>query len=324
MESTAASTDRANSAVQRIKSSTAALGNVSQTATKKVDKTTAAIEKENEALEETDAAAATAVLSNLSVAMSHQSMVKTTSTGVITMDEALQNNLKGWEDYASKLTSIMATISTKQTQFWSKMSSAATSAANGIKNSFNSLPTHLSNAFSRAWQAIVSALTSDNGLKAFESGLEDVFKDSINGLIVGLNKVFDKVETQLNQTLTTLKRLSVNGSKPFAGLQMVSLPEIPKLAKGSVIPGGHEFLAVLGDQKRGQTNIEAPLDTIVEAMEISLQRNGSGNATAIASAVRAALAGMAVTFDGERVGRVVAAQIDANRRADGKFAYDLA
>lgn len=323
MDNAASSADRASSAVNRVKANTAALANVQQTATKKTEKTTNAIEDENEALKETDKAAATAVLSNLSVALSHQNMVKTTSTGVITMDEALQNNLKGWEEYASKLTSIMATISTKQTQFWAKMSSAATSAANGIKNSFNSLPTHLSNAFSRAWQAIVSALTSDNGLKAFENGLEDVFKDSINELIVGLNKVFDKVETQLNQTLTTLKRLSVNGSKPFAGLQMVSLPEIPKLAQGAVIPANKEFLAILGDQKHG-TNIEAPLDTIVEAMEISLQRNGSGNATAIASAVRAALMGMSVTFDGERVGRVVAAQIDANRRADGKFAYDLA
>ena len=35
-------------------------------------------------------------------------------------------------------------------------------------------------------------------------------------------------------------------------------------------------MAVLGDQKHG-TNIEAPLDTIVEAMNIALQQNGGGN-----------------------------------------------
>lgn len=40
---------------------------------------------------------------------------------------------------------------------------------------------------------------------------------------------------------------------------------IPALATGAVIPGGSPFLAKLGDQRRGQTNIEAPLDTIVEA-----------------------------------------------------------
>jgi hypothetical protein len=324
MGSTATNSDKAADAMHRVKAGTAALATSNKKTTTSVEKTTAAIEEENEVLEETDKSAATAILSNLSVAMSHENMVKTTSTGVITLDEALQNNLHGWQEYANKLTGIMNGISSKQTQFWSKMSNAATSAANTVKASFNTLPTHLSNAFTRAWQAIVSALTSDTGLKQFENGLEDVFKNSINELINGLNKVFDKLETQLNTTITTLKRTSVGGAKPFAGMQLVNLPAIPKLAKGSVIPGGHEFIALLGDQRPGQTNIEAPLDTIVEAMEISLQRNGSGNATAIASAVRAALAGMAVTFDGERVGRVVAAQIDANRRADGKFAYDLA
>jgi hypothetical protein len=250
-------------------------------------------------------------------------MVKTTSTGVITLDEALQNNLHGWQEYDNRLTGIMNGISSKQTQFWSKMSNAATSAANTVKASFNTLPTHLSNAFTRAWQAIEKVFASGSGLKSFETGLEDVFRKSINELIAGLNKVFDRVETQLNTTITTLKRTNVGGAKPFAGMQLVNLPPIPKLAKGAVIPANNEFLAILGDQKHG-TNIEAPLDTIVDAMEIALQRNGSSSPEAIASAVRAGLAGMAVTFDGERVGRVVAAQIDANRRADGKFAYDLA
>lgn len=49
---------------------------------------------------------------------------------------------------------------------------------------------------------------------------------------------------------------------------------IPQLAKGGVIPPNKEFLAVLGDQKHG-TNIEAPLDTIVQAMQIALASNSN-------------------------------------------------
>lgn len=41
---------------------------------------------------------------------------------------------------------------------------------------------------------------------------------------------------------------------------------IPRLATGTVIPPNREFLAVLGDQKHG-TNIEAPLDTLMQANE---------------------------------------------------------
>lgn len=49
--------------------------------------------------------------------------------------------------------------------------------------------------------------------------------------------------------------------------------EIAALASGAVIPPNREFLALLGDQTSG-TNIEAPLDTIVEAMQIALNNSG--------------------------------------------------
>ena len=37
---------------------------------------------------------------------------------------------------------------------------------------------------------------------------------------------------------------------------------VPKLANGAVIPGGKAFAAILGDQPRGKTNLEAPEDLI--------------------------------------------------------------
>lgn len=42
---------------------------------------------------------------------------------------------------------------------------------------------------------------------------------------------------------------------------------VPKLASGSVLNGGNPFLAWVNDQPKGQTNIEAPLDTIVQAFK---------------------------------------------------------
>ena len=50
---------------------------------------------------------------------------------------------------------------------------------------------------------------------------------------------------------------------------------MPQLAKGAVIPANKPFLAMLGDQKSG-TNIETPLDTMVEAFNIALSNNQSG------------------------------------------------
>jgi len=50
----------------------------------------------------------------------------------------------------------------------------------------------------------------------------------------------------------------------------VSLPPIPCLAKGAVLPANKPFLAVLGDQRHG-TNIEAPLSTIQEAVDAVME-----------------------------------------------------
>ncbi|WP_440285122.1 hypothetical protein [Eshraghiella crossota] len=57
---------------------------------------------------------------------------------------------------------------------------------------------------------------------------------------------------------------STLGNLVSLGLSPVS--RVPMLANGAVIPPNRQFLAMLGDQKHG-TNIEAPLDTIVEAVE---------------------------------------------------------
>lgn len=48
---------------------------------------------------------------------------------------------------------------------------------------------------------------------------------------------------------------------------------VPGLAQGSVLKGGDPFLAYLNDQPRGQTNVEAPLSTIVDAFKQALSES---------------------------------------------------
>ena len=56
------------------------------------------------------------------------------------------------------------------------------------------------------------------------------------------------------------------GGKEFGfHLGQVSLPQIPYLAQGAVLPANKPFLAMVGDQTHG-TNVEAPLATIQEAV----------------------------------------------------------
>lgn len=74
------------------------------------------------------------------------------------------------------------------------------------------------------------------------------------------------------------------GGNSYAAAYSLPMQDIPHLARGAVIPPNREFMAVLGDQRSG-TNIEAPLDTMVQAFKIAGRQlgmgGGSGNTTLV-------------------------------------------
>ena len=93
----------------------------------------------------------------------------------------------------------------------------------------------------------------------------------------------------------------------FPKIPYVPKLDIPALAQGAVIPPNKEFLAILGDQTSG-TNIEAPLQTIVDAFNIALQNNpnaGRGSTEVV------------LAIDGREFGRAVVAQGNRENRRIG-------
>ena len=119
-------------------------------------------------------------------------------------------------------------------------------------------------------------------VKSIKSGI----KKPLNAIIGFLNTLIDGFISAVNFVIDALNNLSFDvpdwvpgiGGETF-GFDIKRLDaesyQIPKLAQGAVIPANNEFLAVLGDQKRG-TNIEAPLDTIKQALAEVLAEMGSG------------------------------------------------
>jgi hypothetical protein len=103
------------------------------------------------------------------------------------------------------------------------------------------------------------------GFEAAINGIISMFEMMINWIVDGLNKISFDIPDWLGGGTFGI-------NLPRANFGRVS---IPRLAQGAVIPGNREFLAVLGDQPAGQTNIEAPLQTIVEAFNIALNSRGN-------------------------------------------------
>lgn len=145
-----------------------------------------------------------------------------------------------------------------------------------IKDVFSHITDWFKDKFSAAWQVVKDVFSS--GGKIFDGikdGILEGLKAVINSLITGINKVIAVPFNGINTALKKIRDIKILGLSPFSFISTISVPQIPKLAEGAVIPPNREFLAVLGDQRSG-TNIETPLATMVEAFKQAMEESDSG------------------------------------------------
>ena len=163
---------------------------------------------------------------------------------------------------------------------WESMKDGAKNAWEGIKKVFSTVATFFKNIFTNAWEGVKKVFSV--GGKIFDGikdGILNGFKTIVNAIIGGINKVVSIPFNGINWALKKIRDIEFLGISPFKDLiKTIDIPQIPKLATGAVIPPRSEFMAILGDQKRG-VNIETPLDTMVEAFNKALddRSNGSGD-----------------------------------------------
>lgn len=150
----------------------------------------------------------------------------------------------------------------------------------GIKQVFGNVAQWFGDTFGGAWKAVKDVFSTGGTIfQGITEAIASTFRGIVNHIIGGINTVVSVPFNAINGALNGLRNISILGASPFAWLPSVSVPSIPYLANGAVIPANHEFLAVLGDQKSG-TNIEAPLSTIQDAMRTVMDER-SGNSDVV-------------------------------------------
>jgi hypothetical protein len=97
-------------------------------------------------------------------------------------------------------------------------------------------------------------------------GVKDFTKNTVNSIIDFINGMIRAVADGINAVINGLNAVKVTipswvpiwgGNVWSMDIPTVTAPQIPRLARGAVIPPNAEFLAVLGDQRNGR-NLEAP------------------------------------------------------------------
>lgn len=170
-----------------------------------------------------------------------------------------------------------------------------------IKKIFTGIVKFLSGAFTGDWDK------AWEGIKDIFDGISTAIKGTwasvINAIIRALNWLIDKA----NKISFTVPGWvpGLGGKHIGVNIPKINELQIPKLAQGAVIPPNREFMAVLGDQKHG-TNIEAPLDTIKQAVAEVLGQGSDRPITII------------VQMDGKEMFRQVVRENNSQVRMNGK------
>ena len=216
-----------------------------------------------------------------------------------------------WDDFVAGWNDFWDSVAFCAQEWWKSVTTEWTNFWNGIVDKFNALKSGLS----QAWDAFWTGLSDRVG--DIWNGIVNTVKGAVNSLIGFINGMISAVVGGLNSAIDALNSLSVDipdwvpvvgGNRLGFSIGHVTAPQIPYLAQGAVIPANREFLAVLGDQNRG-TNVEAPLDTIkqavAEVME-DLQAGQMAGFEAVVSVLREILSAVyGIELTDEDVGRAV-------------------
>ena len=212
-------------------------------------------------------------------------------TGVFTGDwkkawEGVKNIFKGVWDVIVNLAkaaweSIKAPFSAVGTFFtsawnqvksaWSGVKSFFSDIWTGIKNTFSPVSDWFKNTFTKAWTNVKNVFST--GGKIFDGikdGILSGLKTIVNGIIDGINRVIKVPFNGINSALSSIRNTSVAGLKPFSWLPSISVPTIPKLARGGIVD--QATLAMIGE--RGKEAV-VPLENNTEWLDKLAERLAS-------------------------------------------------
>lgn len=159
-----------------------------------------------------------------------------------------------------------------------------------------------------------------------ESGLSGAISRAADRISTTLNNIISKVNgmiNNINSAISGIERgftFSYNVQLPNGGRRwgnyFMSLPRVnsvPYLASGAVIPPRSEFLAVLGDQKKGN-NLETPESLLRQIVrEESGKGQGDGNTYNVT-----------VNASGRKLLDIIINEAEMRRNRNGKNPFELA
>lgn len=238
------------------------------------------------------------------------STIKSIFTGAISI--IVQFIKTGFNAAKTVITTIFGGIRSFISNTWNGIKSIVMGAVNVLKsyviNGFN----YMKSGISGVMNTILSIISG------IWRGIYNVARSYINFILSGIQSMVNGIIGGFNSMIRALNHLhfsipdwvpGLGGKSLGFNLSTISRVSLPRLATGAVLPANQPFLSVVGDQKHG-TNIEAPLDTIKQALKETLQgMNMSDNSPIV------------IEIDGKEVFRAIRNQDRQFIKQTGKSAF---
>lgn len=146
---------------------------------------------------------------------------------------------------------------------WENLKKGASNAWEGVKKVFGKVAEFFGSIFGNAWEGVKKIFSTGGKIfMGIVDGIANAFKTIVNAIIGGINKVVAVPFNAINGLLNGIRNIDILGFKPFTWIGTISVPQIPKLATGTVAYA--PMLAQIGEYAGAKQNPEivAPSDMI--------------------------------------------------------------
>lgn len=214
------------------------------------------------------------------------------------------NNLKEkivnvWNIIKTSTSTTWNSIKKTLSGFWNSLKSTASTVFNAIKTKVVSVWDNVKNKTSQVWESVTTFVS--NKVEAIKNAITNKFNAARDAVKSAFEGIVDFIKRPINQAISIVNNAVGMINNAIGGIESAfsfgpwtvptpfgsktigfhaTFPRvgtIPYLASGAVIPPRSEFLAVLGDQKKGN-NLEAPESLLRQIVrEESGKGQGNGN-----------------------------------------------
>lgn len=184
------------------------------------------------------------------------------------------NAVKGvWEVVRGWFASLWDGVKNVFNGAWNALKTGAQNAWNAIKNIFSTVASFFGTIFTNAWNSVKAVFSTGGKIfMGIVDGIANAFKQIVNAIIGGINRVVAVPFNAINGMLNRIRSIDIAGIKPFEWIGTISVPQIPKLARGGIVD--EATLAMVGESGREAV---IPLEDNTEWIEELAEQLGGSN-----------------------------------------------